>query len=222
MEVQIEASWKQVLKEEFEQPYFPLLKQKILEEKRKGKRVFPPGNLIFNAFNLTPLNKVKVVIIGQDPYHGFGQAHGLCFSVQAGVELPPSLKNIFKELQSDIGFKTPQHGSLEKWAIQGVLLLNASLTVNEGEANSHAQFGWAAFTDAVIRQVSAHCHGVVFLLWGKFAAQKELLIDSRKHYVLKAGHPSPLSVRLFLGCRHFSKANALLASQGKELIDWQL
>lgn len=222
MEVQIEESWKAALKDEFSKPYFPLIKQKIMEEKAKGKRVFPPGNLIFNAFNLTPLPKVKVVIIGQDPYHGYGQAHGLCFSVMQGVEPPPSLKNIFKELNNDIGFQIPHHGNLEHWAKQGVLLLNAALTVNEGEANSHANFGWHFFTDAVIKCVSDKGSGVVFLLWGKFAAQKAKLIDINKHFVLTAGHPSPLSANLFLGCKHFSKTNEILAQQGKTVIDWQI
>jgi uracil-DNA glycosylase len=222
MEVKIEESWKNALSGEFIQPYFAEIKRKILAEKAKGKRIFPPGNLIFNAFQLTPLWKVKVVILGQDPYHGFGQAHGLCFSVPHGIEPPPSLKNIFKELESDIGFKIPAHGNLEKWAKQGVLLLNASLTVNEGEANSHAGFGWQNFTDAVIKTVSDKCAGVVFLLWGKFAAQKEKLIDGAKHFVLKAGHPSPLSANLFLGCKHFSKTNEILIRIGKTPIDWQL
>lgn len=222
MDVQIEESWKAALSSEFSKPYFPAIKQKIMAEKAKGKRVFPPGNLIFNAFNLTPLHKVKVVIIGQDPYHGYGQAHGLCFSVMPGVEAPPSLKNIFKELKNDIGFQIPNHGNLENWAKQGVLLLNASLTVNEGEANAHASFGWHLFTDAVIKCVSDKCNGVVFLLWGKFAAKKATLIDSSKHYILSAGHPSPLSANLFLGCKHFSKTNEILAQQGKAIIDWQI
>lgn len=222
MEVQIENSWKEALQNEFSKPYFAILKEKILAERAKGKRVFPPGNLIFNAFNLTPLPSVKVVILGQDPYHGFGQAHGLCFSVSAGVAPPPSLKNIFNELRNDLGLPIPLHGNLENWAKQGVLLLNASLTVNEAEANSHAAFGWQIFTDTVIKCVSEKNSGVVFLLWGKFAAQKETLIDKQKHYVLKAGHPSPLSVTLFRDCKHFSKTNELLQQQGKSTIDWKL
>lgn len=222
MNVEIESSWKEALKHEFTQPYFAAIKPKILAERAKGKRVFPPSNLIFNAFLLTPLPQVKVVIIGQDPYHGFGQAHGLCFSVPHGVAAPPSLKNIFKELHNDIGFTIPAHGNLEVWAKQGVLLLNASLTVNEGEANSHAAFGWHQFTDAVIKCVSENCSGVVFLLWGRFAAQKESLINTSKHFILKAGHPSPLSANLFLGCKHFSKVNELLAKQGKSPINWNL
>ncbi|MDW8272882.1 MAG: uracil-DNA glycosylase [Chitinophagales bacterium] len=222
MNVQIEESWKVALEKEFTKPYFAVLNQKIVEQKLKGKRVFPPGDLIFNAFRLTPLHQVKAVILGQDPYHGFGQAHGLCFSVPDGVEPPPSLKNIFKELESDVGFVTPKHGNLESWAKQGVLLLNASLTVNEGEPNSHSNFGWHQFTDAVIRCISDELEGVVFLLWGKFARQKVELIDTNKHFVLKAGHPSPYSANLFFGCRHFSKTNQLLIQQGKSPIDWQI
>jgi len=221
-EVQIESSWKALLQDEFAKPYFPLIRQFILNEKAKCKKVFPPGTLIFNAFNLTPFSSLKVVIIGQDPYHGAGQAHGLCFSVPKGVKPPPSLANIYKELKTDVGFAIPNHGNLESWAKQGVLLLNASLTVNEGEANSHAGCGWQTFTDAVIKAISEQGSGIVFLLWGRFAQQKETLIDVTKHHVLKAGHPSPLSVNLFLGCRHFSKTNELLIAQGKSVIDWQL
>jgi len=221
-EVQIESSWNALLQEEFAKPYFPLIKQFILNEKAKGKKVFPPGELIFNAFNLTPFSFLKVVIIGQDPYHGAGQAHGLCFSVPRGVKPPPSLANIYKELKTDVGFVVPNHGNLESWAAQGVLLLNASLTVNEGEANSHAGCGWQTFTDAAIQTISEKGRGVVFLLWGRFAQQKETLIDTSKHHVLKAGHPSPLSVKLFLGCRHFSKTNEFLSEQGKSVINWQL
>jgi uracil-DNA glycosylase len=221
-EVQIESSWKALLQDEFAKPYFPLIRQFILNEKAKGKKVFPPGGLIFNAFNLTPFNSLKVVIIGQDPYHRVGQAHGLCFSVPHGVKPPPSLVNIYKELKTDVGFQIPSHGNLESWAKQGVLLLNASLTVNEGEANSHAGCGWQTFTDAVIKTISEQGNGIIFLLWGRFAQQKEALIDTQKHHVLKAGHPSPFSVNLFLGCRHFSKTNELLSAQGKSVIDWQL
>lgn len=221
-EVQIESSWKALLQDEFAKPYFPLIRQFILNEKAKGKKVFPPGGLIFNAFNLTPFGSLKVVIIGQDPYHGEGQAHGLCFSVPHGVNPPPSLVNIYKELKEDVGFQIPNHGNLESWAKQGVLLLNASLTVNKGEANSHAGCGWQTFTDAVIKTISEQGSGIVFLLWGRFAQQKEILIDTNKHHVLKAGHPSPFSVNLFLGCKHFSKTNELLSAQGKSVIDWQL
>jgi uracil-DNA glycosylase len=220
--IQIEESWKAALAEEFSKPYFPLIKQYLIAEKVKGKKVYPPGSQIFNAFNLTPFNQVKVVIIGQDPYHGAGQAHGLCFSVSNGIKPPPSLVNIFKEIQSDVGIAPPPHGNLEKWARQGVLLLNASLTVNAGEPNSHAAYGWHIFTDAVIKKLSNERAGIVFLLWGKFAQEKEALINLSKHYVLKAAHPSPYSADRFFGCKHFSKTNELLEKQGKEKIDWSL
>jgi uracil-DNA glycosylase len=221
-EVQIEDSWKEILLEEFQKPYFAHIKQFILQQKQAGKKVFPPGPLIFNAFNLTPFDKLKVVIIGQDPYHGAGQAHGLCFSVPNGVKPPPSLVNIFKEIQSDLGILPPGNGNLEKWAKQGILLLNASLTVNEGEANSHANCGWHTFTDAVIKKISDEKEGVVFLLWGKFAQNKEELIDTSKHYILKSAHPSPFSADRFFGCKHFSKTNQLLAKQAKQPIQWGL
>jgi uracil-DNA glycosylase len=220
--VQIEESWKRVLEQEFSKPYFPLIKQFIVEQKAKGKKVYPAGANIFHAFNLTPFDMLKVVILGQDPYHGAEQAHGLCFSVPKGIKPPPSLVNIFKELKEDIGIVPPEHGNLEKWAQQGVLLLNASLTVNAGEPNSHAAHGWHTFTDAVIKKISDEKTGVVFLLWGRFAQNKEALIDTSKHFVLKAGHPSPFSAHLFLGCKHFSKTNELLEKQGKEKIDWSL
>jgi uracil-DNA glycosylase len=221
-DVQIEAGWKQALEDEFTKPYFPLIKQFIVEQKAKGKKVYPPGSLIFNAFNLTPFSRLKVVIIGQDPYHGAGQAHGLCFSVPRGIKPPPSLVNIFKEINTDLGIAPPNHGNLEKWAEQGVLLLNASLTVNEGEANSHAQCGWQTFTDAVIKKVSDEKSGIVFLLWGNFARAKKNLIDTSKHFVLEAAHPSPLSGGAFFGCKHFSKTNQLLQQQGKTPVDWSL
>lgn len=221
-QVQIDDSWKEALEEEFGKPYFKQLRESILTQKNAGKRVYPPGPLIFNAFNLTPFDKVKVVIIGQDPYHGHGQAHGLSFSVPMGIKPPPSLVNIYKELHTDIGMPIPTHGNLEKWAKQGVLLLNASLTVNEGEANSHAGFGWYTFTDAVVKTISDKKEGVVFLLWGKFAQNKAELIDSTKHHVLKSAHPSPFSATMFYGNKHFSKANDLLKKQGKEPIDWTL
>jgi uracil-DNA glycosylase len=220
--VQIEESWKRVLDEEFSKPYFPVIKKFIMDEKAKGKKVYPPGAQVFNAFNLTPFDTLKVVILGQDPYHGAEQAHGLCFSVSQGIKPPPSLVNIFKEINADLGIAPPSHGNLEKWARQGVLLLNASLTVNAGEPNSHASYGWHKFTDAVIKKISDEKVGVVFLLWGRFAQEKEALIDTSKHFVLKAGHPSPFSVHLFLGCRHFSKTNEILEKQGKEKIDWSL
>lgn len=220
--VSIEPSWKIALEHEFAQPYFATIKRFIQEQKQAGKRVYPPGSLIFNAFNLTPFDEVKVVIIGQDPYHGPGQAHGLCFSVPYGVKPPPSLVNIFKELKSDLGIEPPNHGNLENWAKQGVLLLNASLTVNESEPNSHVHTGWHLFTDAVIKTISDQKQGIVFLLWGKFAQEKAALIDSKKHFVLKSAHPSPFSASMFYGCKHFSKTNALLQQQGKTPIDWRL
>ncbi|MGB1204588.1 MAG: uracil-DNA glycosylase [Chitinophagales bacterium] len=219
---QIETSWLEVLQDEFQQPYMLAIKQYLLDEKRKGVKVYPPGPLIFNAFNSTPFHDVKVVILGQDPYHGPNQAHGLCFSVQDNIKVPPSLRNIFKELKSDIGFEIPTSGNLEKWANQGVFLLNAMLTVRASSAASHSKIGWQNFTDAVIRKLSEERRGLIFLLWGNFAKSKATLIDSQKHYVLKAGHPSPLSVRYFSGCRHFSKANQILQEQGLKPIDWQL
>jgi uracil-DNA glycosylase len=223
MEVKIEASWKAVLKNEFSKPYFLEIVTFLRMEKAAGKTIYPPGSFIFNAFNLTPFENVKAVIIGQDPYHGPGQAHGLCFSVQTGVPPPPSLLNIFKELQNDIGLSIPQHGNLTHWAQQGVLLLNASLTVRANEPMSHAKIGWANFTDAVIRRVSDLRSNVVFLLWGKFAQEKQSLIDETRHLVLKAAHPSPLSAHNgFLGCRHFSKTNEYLVSNGIAPVDWKL
>ena len=222
VQVDMEPGWKELLKEEFTKPYFPLIKKFILEQKAEGKRIFPPGPLIFNAFRLTPLSRLKVVILGQDPYHGSGQAHGLCFSVPKGVKPPPSLVNIFKELNRDLGIEIPTHGNLESWAEQGVLLLNASLTVNEGEANSHAGCGWHRFTDAVIQKISDSQSGIVFLLWGRFAQEKEILIDTSRHFVLKAAHPSPFSADRFFGCRHFSKTNELLIKQAKQPVDWRL
>lgn len=222
IEVQIEESWKQVLDDEFQQSYFAAIRQFLLKERAENKTVYPPGPLIFNAFNLTPFDKLKVVILGQDPYHGSGQAHGLCFSVPDGVSPPPSLVNIFKELHNDLGIPMPQTGNLTKWAEQGVMLLNALLTVRANQAASHRDAGWETFTDAVIRNISAHKSGVIFLLWGKFAQNKEALIDGTKHHILKAAHPSPFSATNFFGCRHFSKTNELLRQQGKEVINWQL
>lgn len=218
----IEDKWKELLKEEFRAPYFMELKNFLLEEKTKFE-VYPPGKFIFNAFNLTPADKVKVVIIGQDPYHGAGQAHGLCFSVPPGVKLPPSLVNIYKELNEDLRVPVSQYGNLEKWALQGVLLLNATLTVRAGQAGSHQNKGWEVFTDSVIKAVSDHLSGIVFLLWGRYAQAKESLIDSSRHHILKAAHPSPFSAfNGFFGSRHFSKTNELLIDQGKEPIDWTL
>jgi uracil-DNA glycosylase len=219
---QIEHEWLEVLQPEFEKSYFSELKSFLLEEKRMYK-VFPPGNRIFAAFDHTPFSKVKVVILGQDPYHNDGQAHGLCFSVPDGVAIPPSLVNIYKELNSDLGIQIPRSGNLEKWANQGVLLLNATLTVRAYQAGSHQKRGWENFTDEVIRQLSARHSGLVFILWGSYAQAKESMIDTSKHHVLKAVHPSPLSVyRGFFGCRHFSRTNELLIAAGKDPIDWNL
>jgi uracil-DNA glycosylase len=221
-EPRIEQEWLDVLRPEFAKPYFNELKSFLLEEK-KLYRVYPPGNRIFAAFDYTPFSKVKVVILGQDPYHGDGQAHGLCFSVPDGIPFPPSLVNIFKELTTDLGIPMPKSGNLEKWAKQGVLLLNATLTVRANQAGSHQHHGWENFTDEVIRQLSARHTGLVFILWGSYALAKETMIDTSKHFVLKAVHPSPLSVyRGFFGCRHFSKANELLIRAGKEPVDWNL
>lgn len=218
----IEASWLAVLKEEFQKPYFLEIKNFLLEERKNKVTVYPPGPLIFNAFNTTPFDKVKVVILGQDPYHGPGQAHGLSFSVPDGVPPPPSLKNIFKEINSDLGLAVPQSGNLNKWAEQGVFLLNAMLTVRARQAQSHQKIGWQQFTDAVIAKLSDQRRGLVFMLWGNFAKKKSKLIDPFKHNILTSGHPSPLSVRYFTGCKHFSKANQLLEEQGKKPIDWSL
>ena len=223
MEVAIEKSWKERLAGEFNKPYFVQVSEFIKNEIRNGKTIYPPGRLIFNAFACTPFNDVKVVIIGQDPYHNPGQAHGLSFSVQDGVAPPPSLVNIFKEIQSDLGVQLSGTGNLEKWARQGVLLLNASLTVEANNPMSHSKVGWHLFTDEVIRQVSAGKDHVVFLLWGRFAQNKEILIDSNKHLILKSAHPSPLSAyNGFFGCRHFSRANTWLLENGITAIDWSL
>jgi uracil-DNA glycosylase len=219
---QIEASWKEILKEEFEKPYFATLKEFLLEEKSKYA-VYPPGELIFNAFRLTPFESVRVVLLGQDPYHGSGQAHGLCFSVPPGITVPPSLGNIFKEIERDIGIPVPRHGSLEKWAREGVLLLNATLTVRAGQPGSHQRKGWETFTNAVISRLSEKRVGLVFLLWGKYAQEKEAIIDTNRHYLLKAAHPSPYSAyNGFFGCRHFSKTNTILKNHGLEEIDWRI
>ncbi len=223
MDVNIEASWKEELKGEFDKPYFGQIVCFLKEEKQAGKVIYPPGKLIFNAFDKTPFDKVKVVIIGQDPYHNAGQAHGLSFSVPDGVAPPPSLVNIFKELQSDLNITIHHTGNLEPWTRQGVLLLNASLTVVANTPNSHAQAGWHTFTDEVIRHVSADKEHVVFMLWGKFAQNKAELIDSSRHLVLKAAHPSPFSAHSgFFGSGHFSKANQWLQQQGEKPIDWSL
>lgn len=218
----IDESWYKVLREQFEAPYFSDLKSFLVEEKQHYA-VYPPGRLIFNAFNLTPFEKVKVVILGQDPYHGPGQAHGLSFSVPDGVQFPPSLLNIFKELNNDLGIPMARSGNLEKWAREGVLLLNASLTVRAGQAASHSRHGWETFTDAAIRVLSRERENLVFILWGNYAIAKETLIDSSKHLVLKSVHPSPLSAsRGFFGCHHFSKTNNYLIEHNIEPIDWKL
>jgi uracil-DNA glycosylase len=218
----IEEGWKKILWEEFQLSYFRELKDFLVEEKKKYT-IYPPGKLIFNAFNQTPFERVKVVILGQDPYHGPGQAHGLCFSVPRGVPQPPSLVNIFKELHTDLGVSVPVHGNLEKWADRGVLLINATLTVRAGQAGSHQGRGWETFTNHVIEKISEIRNGVVFLLWGRYAQAKESLIDGGKHLILKAAHPSPLSAyNGFFGCRHFSRANAYLEQLGIKGIDWTL
>ena len=222
MEVRIEESWKSALADEFGKPYFASLVRFLHEEKAAGKKIFPPGSQIFRAFELTPVSDVKVVILGQDPYHGLGQAHGLSFSVPDGVAAPPSLKNIFKEIESDLGVRMSGYPNLEKWARQGVLLLNAVLTVRSGEAASHSKIGWQEFTDAVIKYISDNCEGVVFMLWGNFARTKRDLIDTSRHHVLEAAHPSPLARGAFFGCRHFSQANNLLMASGKTPIDLTL
>lgn len=222
MEVRIEQSWKNALAGEFGKPYFESLVRFLRSEKAAGQTIYPPGSQIFRAFDLTPVENLKVVILGQDPYHGPGQAHGLSFSVSAGVPAPPSLKNIFKEIESDLGVQMSGYPDLEKWARQGVLLLNAVLTVRAGMPASHSKIGWEEFTDAVIRYISDNCEGVVFLLWGNFARSKSALIDRTRHHVLEAAHPSPLARGAFFGSRHFSQTNALLSAQGKTPIDWVL
>ncbi|MDX2046696.1 MAG: uracil-DNA glycosylase [Chitinophagaceae bacterium] len=224
MDVKIEPGWKKVLKDEFTKPYFLQIVTFLKTEKLTGKTIYPPGSLIFNAFDKTPFDKVKVVLLGQDPYHGPGQAHGLCFSVPDGIAPPPSLINIFKEIESDIGVGMPsRYGNLSKWAGQGVMLLNAALTVRANEPLSHSKTGWMEFTDAVIKKVSELKKGVVFLLWGKFAQEKQVLIDETKHHVLKAAHPSPFSAdKGFFGCKHFSKTNDLLRKEGLDPVDWKI
>jgi uracil-DNA glycosylase len=220
-ELQIEKEWGEILIEEFKKDYFIELREFIRHE-RQNHRLYPDENLIYEAFNRTPFSKVNVVIIGQDPYHGTGQANGLSFSVSKGIRSPPSLLNIFKELKSDLRIDIPTHGDLGKWADQGVLLLNATLTVRAGEAGSHQKKGWEIFTDAVIRNLSAKKTGLVFLLWGKYAQSKEILIDLEKHFVLKSAHPSPLARGAFFGSKPFSKTNELLLQMGKTPINWNL
>lgn len=222
MDVQIEKSWKEALGAEFEKPYFAALVQELHRQKQAGEVIFPPGGQIFKAFELCPLDKVKVVILGQDPYHGYGQAMGLSFSVPQGVEAPPSLKNIFKEIESDLGIRMSGSPDLRPWAEQGVLLLNSVLTVRAGQPASHSRIGWQTFTDAVIKTISDRCEGVVFLLWGNYARSKAVLVDKSRHHVLEAPHPSPLARGAFFGCRHFSATNGILAAEGKSPIDWKL
>jgi len=223
MDVKIEPGWKEILKDEFNKPYFLQIVTFLKTEKAAGKTIFPPGSLIFNAFNTTPFEKVKVVILGQDPYHGKGQAHGLSFSVPFGIPPPPSLINIFKELKSDTGTPIPNHGNLTKWAERGVMLLNAFLTVRANEPMSHSNIGWGQFTDTVISKTSSLKQDVVFLLWGKFAQEKQALVDETKNYLLKAAHPSPFSAdKGFFGCRHFSRTNEYLVRNGIDPVDWAL
>ena len=224
MDVHIESSWKEILKNEFTKTYFLEIVTLLKMEKNAGKIIYPPGPLIFNAFTQTPFKKVRVVIIGQDPYHNPGQAHGLSFSVPSGVKPPPSLMNIYKEINSSLGIPMPaEFGNLTKWAEQGVMLLNAILTVRANEPGSHSKIGWMNFTDAVIKKISDEKSGVIFLLWGKFAQEKQVLIDETKHHVLKAAHPSPFSAfQGFFGCNHFVKVNELLTSHELQPIDWKL
>ncbi len=222
MLVKIEKSWQNALEGEFNKEYFISLVRFLHKEKEEGKTIYPSGSAIFRAFDLCPVEKVKVVILGQDPYHGPNQAMGLSFSVPEGVRTPPSLKNIFKEIESDLGISLSGKPNLEHWAEQGVLMLNAILTVRAGEAASHSRIGWEKFTDSVISYISENCNGVIFLLWGNFARGKSDLIDRQKHFVLEAAHPSPLARGAFFGCKHFSKTNEILSQLGKEEIDWKL
>ena len=223
MTPKIDPSWMSRIGSEFSEPYMQTLRDFLVQEKAQGKTVFPPGSLWFEAFNRTPFDKVRVVILGQDPYHGPGQAHGLCFSVLPGTKLPPSLINIYTEIQSDLGAQMSGAGDLSTWADQGVLLLNATLTVEAHRAGSHQNIGWEQFTDAAIAALNTQSEGLVFMLWGSYAQKKGAHIDTNKHLVLKAPHPSPLSAhRGFFGCQHFSKTNRYLLSKGQEPIDWQL
>ncbi len=221
--IDLHPSWLAHLAPEFEQPYMQQLREFLVREKKSGKVIYPPSPHIFNAFNSTPLDRAQVVILGQDPYHGPNQAHGLCFSVQPGVPAPPSLQNMFKEIQRDLGIPVPGHGCLQSWAERGVLLLNATLTVERGRAGSHQGQGWEQFTDRAIEVLNREREGLVFLLWGSYAQKKARLVDARRHCVLKSPHPSPLSAyRGFIGNGHFSKANDYLRSRGQEPIDWAL
>ena len=220
MDVAIENSWKEVLRNEFDKEYFVRLVTVLKEEKNAGRTIYPRGSNIFNAFNTTPFDNVKVVILGQDPYHGPGQAHGLSFSVPDGISLPPSLQNIYKELQNDLGTEPRRSGNLEHWAKQGVFLLNAVLTVRAGEPTSHSNIGWTTFTDAVIKAISDNKEGIIFMLWGNFARSKKELIDGARHYILEAAHPSPLARGAFFGCKHFSRCNEILLKTGKAPVNW--
>ncbi|ENA3366086.1 uracil-DNA glycosylase [Campylobacter upsaliensis] len=220
--IKINADWLEFLEEEFKKPYFLDIKRQYIETLKAGKNIYPPANLTFNAFNLTPLNSLKIVLLGQDPYHKQNQAMGLSFSVPKGAQIPPSLRNIFKELNADLGVKIPQNGDLSAWARQGVLLLNAIFSVEENKPLSHSLWGWQEFSDNIIKKLSLEKKGLIFILWGKFAQSKKSLIDTRKHFILEAAHPSPLARQGFLGCRHFSKSNALLEKLGKEPIKWDL
>jgi len=220
--IQIEDSWYAMLESEFEKPYFKGIKDFLKAELSNGKQIYPPGPLMFNAFNSTPFDDVKVVILGQDPYHGNGQAMGLSFSVPKGIRVPASLKNVYKELALDVGFQIPDHGDLSAWAAQGVFLLNAMLSVEKSKAGSHKSIGWQEFTDCVIKKLSDEREGLVFMLWGNFAKGKSELIDSAKHTILQAAHPSPLARNAFSGSKHFSKANEALVAQGKTPIQWQI
>lgn len=220
--IKINADWLEFLEEEFKKPYFLDIKRQYIETLKAGKNIYPPANLTFNAFNLTPLNSLKIVLLGQDPYHKQNQAMGLSFSVPKGVQIPPSLRNIFKELNADLGIKIPQNGDLSAWARQGVLLLNAIFSVEENKPLSHSLWGWQEFSDNIIKKLSLEKEGLIFILWGKFAQSKKSLINTRKHFILEAAHPSPLARQGFLGCRHFSKSNALLEKLGKEPIKWDL
>ncbi|EHK4960354.1 uracil-DNA glycosylase [Campylobacter upsaliensis] len=220
--IKINADWLEFLEEEFKKPYFLDIKRQYIETLKAGKNIYPPANLTFNAFNLTPLNSLKIVLLGQDPYHKQNQAMGLSFSVPKGVPIPPSLRNIFKELNADLGVKIPQNGDLSAWARQGILLLNAIFSVEENKPLSHSLWGWQEFSDNIIKKLSLEKEGLIFILWGKFAQSKKSLIDTRKHFILEAAHPSPLARQGFLGCRHFSKSNALLEKLGKEPIKWDL
>jgi len=221
--VKLDPSWLKVLGEEFDQPYMVKLKEFLVAQKSAGKIIYPAGSNWFSAFNSTPFDQVKVVILGQDPYHGPNQAHGLCFSVLPGVAIPPSLRNMYQELHSDLGISPPNHGCLTQWADQGVLLLNATLTVEQGNAGAHQGQGWEQFTDRAVHVLNEQREGLVFLLWGSYAQKKGALIDTAKHRVLKAPHPSPLSAhRGFFGCKHFSMTNQYLKEQGLAPIEWQL